>query len=73
MATIRNAIDEWFNSKIRGATVITQNTEAYNHLVQAVEELKENGWAQLEIGRDMPPLKNTGGDSQPAKDSTTTT
>lgn len=54
MSTIRDAIDAWFNSKIRGATVITQNTEAYNHLVQATEELKAQGWAQLEIGRDMP-------------------
>ena len=54
MNTIRDAIDAWANENIRNASVMTRNTEAYNHMVQAVETLKEQGWAQLEIGKDMP-------------------
>lgn len=53
MTTIRDEIDAWARTNIQGATVMTRNTDAYNHMQAAVAELLEKPWANLVLGADM--------------------
>lgn len=53
MTTIRDEIEAWRNTRIRGATEMTRNTEAYNHMMRAVDELLTKPWVNLVIQKDM--------------------
>lgn len=55
MRTIADEIREWAAKNVQGATVMTQNTDAYNHMQKAVADLLERPWACLALQKDMPP------------------
>lgn len=53
MSTIRDELEVWERTYIRGATVMTKNTDAYNHMLEALKVLKDKPWANLVIQKDM--------------------
>lgn len=53
MPTIREDLEAWERTYLQGATAMTKNTEAYNHMVEAVKVLKNKPWATLVIAKDM--------------------
>lgn len=53
MPTIREEIEAWERTHIKGATAMTKNTEAYNHMQAAVQELLQKPWVNLVIQKDM--------------------
>jgi len=55
MTTIRDRIQNWAAENISNASVITRNTDVYNHLQEAVGKLLAEPWASIEIKADMPP------------------
>lgn len=53
MSTIRDELETWERTYIRGANVMTRNADAYNHMLEAIQELKNKPWANLVIEKDM--------------------
>lgn len=53
MATIRNDIEEWARTNLQGSSVMTSNTEAYNHMQTALAKLLDRPWTNLVLGPDM--------------------
>lgn len=52
MTTIRDDIDAWARNTM-GASAISGNEAAYNHLQTALLALKERPWASLVLSPDM--------------------
>lgn len=46
MVTIADKIREWARTKLFNQTDLTRNTEAYNRVRAAVEDLASQGWTQ---------------------------
>ena len=57
MTTYAQKIAEWAKREIAGVTVMTSNTPAYNHMVEAVERLKSEPWAALTVPDAMDPKR----------------
>lgn len=53
MPTIRDEIEAWARTNIQGATAMTKNEDAYNHMQGAVQKLLDRPWVNLVIGPDM--------------------
>lgn len=46
--TIADQIRAWARREINGDAVMTRNTDAYNHMIEAVERLVQMPWASRE-------------------------
>jgi len=48
MTKISDEIRIWIDRNIRGSATMTRNTDAYNHMLNAADELLRAPWAQQE-------------------------
>lgn len=49
MDTIADKIRDWARRELLSASVVTRNTEVHNHLLQALERLSGEDWAQATV------------------------
>jgi len=47
--TVADRIRKWADQEIRGASVMTRNTDAYNHMMEAVAKLTAEPWTQTPV------------------------
>jgi hypothetical protein len=47
--TVADRIRKWADKEIRGASVMTRNTDAYNHMMDAVARLTAEPWTQTPV------------------------
>lgn len=66
MATIADRIRAWGDETLSNSA-LSKNEEARNYVLDQIGKLVSEPWAQLAIGKDMPPAAVTASDEPKVK------